>query len=136
MYEIFERKAPRMGIPMMTFTTLGQIAFNQPAARILQKEPVETILLLWDKTGKKLAMKSTLNKKDTRSYTIRYNDKGNGASFSAKTFLDFTGIDISTRKAMPITINMNSEYFIEVTLPDEFFKKDGIQSVPVRKVAS
>ena len=137
MYEVFERKTPRLGIPVLSFSRIGQMSFNQSAARILQKEPIEMILLLWDAAEKKLAMKTTSNKKDARAYTIRYNDKGNGASFSAKTFLDHAGIDYSQRKPIPITINVNGEYFLEVSIPEAFFiKKEGIQRVPLRNTGS
>jgi len=98
----------------------------------MQKETIETILLLWDAKEKKLAMKMTSNKKDLRSYTIRYNDKGNGATFSAKTFLDHIGIDYSQRKGIPININANSEYFLEVAIPDTCFKKEGVQRTQFR----
>jgi hypothetical protein len=126
-YTVFERKTPRLGIPMLSFSKIGQIAFNQSAARILQKETIETILVLWDAEEKKLAMKVTANKKDTRAYTVRYNEKGNGASFSAKTFLDHAGIDYSERKAIPININPNSEYFVEVPIPEALLKKGATQ---------
>jgi hypothetical protein len=125
-YEVFERKTPRLGIPMLSFSKIGQISFNQSASRIFQKETIETILLLWDASDRKLAMKVTSNKKDPRAYTIRINDKGNGASFSAKTFLDHAGIDYSQRKAIPININVNSEYFLEVAIPETLFKKQGL----------
>jgi hypothetical protein len=135
-YAVFERKTPRMGIPTMSFSRIGQIAFNQHTSRILQKETLETVLLLWDADERKLAMKTTANKKDPRAYTIRFNDKGNGASFSAKTFLDHIGVDYSQRKAIPITINANNEYFLEVAIPESFFKKEGIQSVPLRNTGT
>lgn len=122
-YAIFERKTPRMGNPMVSFSKIGQITFNQPAARILQKEAFETVLLMWDSAANKLAMKTTSNKKDPRAYTIRYNEKGNGAVFSAKTFLDHIGLDYSERRGLPIEINPNSELFLEVKIPDTFFKK-------------
>lgn len=121
-YVIYERKTPRTGSPTVRFTKLGQITFNQHASRILQKDAIEMILLLWDAAEKKLAMKTISNKKDTRAYTIRYNPKGNGASFSAKTFLDYAGIDFEKGKAIPITVNSNSEYFVEVTVPPEMLK--------------
>ena len=121
-YEVFTRKVPRMGNPVLSFSKLGQFAFNQPAARILQKETVEHILLLWDASASKLAIKTTSNKKDSRAYRIRYNDKGNGASFSAKTFLDFIGVDITERRPIPIEITPNSEYLIEIKIPTEFLK--------------
>jgi hypothetical protein len=118
MYEIFTRKTPRMGNPVMSFSKIGQISFNQSAARILQKEPIEYILLMWDSAEKKLALKSISNKKDPRAYRIRYNDKGNGASFSAKTFLDHAGIDYSERRPVPVEINPQSEMFLEVKIPE------------------
>ncbi|MGO8719294.1 MAG: hypothetical protein ACLQMO_08760 [Acidobacteriaceae bacterium] len=120
----------------MSFSKLGQITFNMPAARVLQKETYETILVMWDAAEKKLALKATSNKKDPRAYTIRYNDKGNGASFSAKTFLDYVGIDYSERRGLPIVINPNGEYFVEVAIPDKYFKKEGMQRVPLRAIGS
>lgn len=132
-YAIFERKTPRMGNPMVSFSKIGQITFNQPAARILQKEPFETVLLMWDSAANKLAMKATSNKKDPRAYIIRYNDKGNGAVFSAKTFLDHIGIDYSERRGLPIEINPNCELFLEVKIPDTFFKKVSQKTLVMEK---
>ena len=133
MYEWFTRKTPRMGTPVMSFSKIGQITFNQTASRILQKEPVEYILLGWDPAERKIAFKSIANKKDPRAYRIRYNEKGNGASFSAKTFLDHAGIDYEERKAIPIEINPNGEMFLEVAVPDTFFKKKTVQPHLVEK---
>jgi hypothetical protein len=121
-YEIFTKKTPRMGNPIMSFSKIGQITFNQTAARILQKAAIENMLLMWDSVEGKLALKSTSNKKDLRAYRIRYNEKGNGASFSAKTFLDYVGIDYSTRRPIPIDINPDSEMFLEAKLPEECLK--------------
>ena len=121
--EWFTRKTPRMGNPLMSFLKIGQVFFNQTAARILQKEPIEYILLGWDPTDSLIALKSISNKKDPRAYRIRYNAKGNGASFSAKTFLDYAGIDYSERKPIPIEIHPDGEMFLEVKIPDTFLKK-------------
>ena len=126
-YEVFTRKTPRMGTPTITFSKIGQIAFNQSASRILQKAAIESILLLWDSSEGKLAIKSTSNKKDVRAYRLRYNDKGNGAAFSAKTFLDHVGIDYSERKPIPIDINPDLEMFVEVKIPDAQMKKKSPQ---------
>ena len=123
MYEFFTRKVPRTGTPTMSFSKIGTIAFNQPAARMLQKEPIQYLLLGWDGASHKMAMKSISNKKDPRAYRIRYNEKGNGATFSAKTFLDYIQIDYSERRRIPIEINTNNELFLEVTIPDAFFKR-------------
>ena len=135
-YEVFERKTIRKGVPMMSFSKIGQIVFNQAASAILSKETIETVLVLWDKSAKKLALKSTSNKKDARTYIIRFNPNGNGASFSCKTFLDFIGIDQTERRALPVEINTNNEYFVEIAIPDEFFKKGTVQRMPIRNTAS
>jgi hypothetical protein len=126
-YEVFTKKTPRMGTPTVTFSKIGQIAFNQSASRLLQKSAIESILLLWDPMESKFALKSTSNKKDPRAYRIRYNDKGNGCSFSAKTFLDHAGIDYSERKAIPIDINPDMEMFVEVKVPETMMKKKSPQ---------
>ncbi|HEU5350300.1 MAG TPA: hypothetical protein VFU55_01795 [Terracidiphilus sp.] len=131
-YEVFERSGGRLGTPTMSFSKLGQVVFNQPAAKILQKETIETILLLWDDSTRTVAMKVTSNKKDTRAYTIRFNPNGNGASFSAKTFLDFVGIDFTTRRSFTIEINSNREYFVEVQVPEAYFKKKETERVALR----
>jgi hypothetical protein len=123
-YAVFERKSQRKGVPTLSFSKLGQIVFNQNASAILQKGTIERILLLWDGSAKKLAMKATSNKNDTRAYVIRFNPNGNGASFSAKTFIDHIGVDITERKAIPVDIDANNEYFLEVGLPEGFFKKE------------
>jgi hypothetical protein len=124
-----------MGNPTVSFSKIGQMAFNQFAARILQKDAVEFVLILWDGEQRKLAIKTTSNKKDPRAYRIRYNDKGNGASFSCKTFLDFIGLNYAERKAIPIEINTNSEMLVEVRIPDELFvKHSGQQPLLMEKV--
>ncbi len=122
-YEVFTRKTRRSGTPTLSFSKLGQITFNQSSASILQKETIEHVLLLWDSSAGKMAIKSTSNKKDPRAYRIRYSSKGNGASFSAKTFADYIGVDLSERKSTPIDITPNSEYIIEVKIPEEFFRR-------------
>lgn len=123
MYEIFERRVPRMGNPMMSFSKLGQITFNTLAAQALQKAAVDHVLLMWDTEERKMALKTTSNKKDSRAYQLRYHDAGNGASFSAKTFLDYIGIDYSQRRGLTVEVTPNHEMVIEVKLPDEFFKR-------------
>jgi len=123
LYEVYTRKTPRSISPVMSFSKIGQITFNQGAARILQKATLENVLLLWDAEERKIALKSTSNKKDQRSYRIRFADKGNGASFSCKTFLDYIGLDYSERRGLSVDINPDHEMFIEVKVPDSFFKK-------------
>jgi len=123
MYEVFTRKVPRMGNPVMSFTRAGNVVFNTLAARELQKATIDHVLIMWDTESRKIALKSTSNKKDPRAYRVAYRDEGNGAGFSAKTFLDYIGVDYSARRAMDVDINANHELVIEVKVPDEFFKR-------------
>jgi hypothetical protein len=125
MIEWFAKKTPRLGTPVMSFSKIGQIFFNQTASRVLQKEPIEYILLGWDSTEHKMVLKSIANKKDPRAYHVRYNAKGNGASFSAKTFLDHAGIDYSERKPIQIEIKLEADNFLEVKIPATMLKKNG-----------
>jgi hypothetical protein len=135
MYEIFSRKVPRMGTPRMSFSKLGQIVFNTLAAQQLQKAGIEHVLLMWDTEDRKMAVKSTSNKKDSRAYRIRYHAQGNGATFSGKTFLDYIGIDFSQRRGVDVEINPNHELAVEVKLPDEFFKRKSQPRIVSRTAA-
>ena len=67
-------------------------------------------------------MKAATGDSDPRSYVVRYNEKGNGAGFSAKTFLDYAGISYTQRKAIPISINLEKELLIETPIPDACLK--------------
>jgi hypothetical protein len=122
-YEIFTRKVQRAGSPTLSFSRIGQVRFNQSATKILQKDAIEYVLLMWDAAEHKLAFKGTSNKKDPRAYRIHHTDKGNGAGFSAKTFLDYIALDYSERRTVPIEINTNNELLVELQVPDSWFKK-------------
>lgn len=121
-YMIFERKTPRIGSPMLSFSNLGQLSLNQPAARILKERNVRVVLIMWDPDEHKLGLRSISNLKDPRGYVVRFNSKGSGASFSCKTFLDFAGIDYATRKAVPVEISVKGDIVLEVKLPESLFK--------------
>lgn len=99
-YEVFEKTVRRDTEPRVTISTLGRIQFNASAARKLQEEGVDAVLLLWDKDTRKIAMKKT-SKKDDRSYVLRYAKKGNGAGFASKTFLEWCRYDYSQTKSYP-----------------------------------
>jgi hypothetical protein len=122
-YEIFEKKRPKPGTPVMSFSKIGSITFNQTVSRAFEKLGIKNVLLMWDAGARKIALKATSDEEDPRSYVVRYNDKGNGAGFSAKTFLDYAGIDYSQRKPITIDISSSNEFVVEVKVPDELFQK-------------
>ncbi len=119
-YEVFSRKVSRSGSPMVTITKLGRISLNKTATVRLEKEAVEFILLLWDRESRKIAIRP-ITKKDPRAYRVSYGQKGNGAGFSAKTFLDFIELDYGESRNMPVLWN-DQENAYEVEVPAEFFK--------------
>jgi hypothetical protein len=114
-YEIFEKTIRRDTEPRVTISTLGRIQFNASASRILDKNAVETVLLLWDKDTRKIAIKS-ISKKDDRAYRMRYAKKGKGAGFAAKTFLEWCGYNYSETKGYPCEWNEADSMF-EVSVP-------------------
>jgi len=89
-FEVFSRKVRRLASPQVTLTTLGRMAFNKAATEVFEKQVVENVVLLWDVETKRFAVKP-ISKKDSRAYRVHYGKNGNGAGFSAVTFLDHIG---------------------------------------------
>jgi len=119
-YEVFSRKTSRVGTPMITFTGLGRIALNKASTRFLEKDAVEFVILLWDKEARRMAIRP-ITKRDARSYRVSYGVKGNGAGFSAKTFLDFIEYDYSVTRSFPVEWN-DKENMLELEIPVEAFR--------------
>ena len=119
-FEVFSRKTSRVGTPMVTFTTLGRIAVNKSATRVLEKDAVEFVVLLWDRETRRIAIRP-LTKRDPRAYVVAYGKKGNGAGFSAKTFLDYIEYDFSVSRSFPVEWN-DKEGQYEAQIPVEHFK--------------
>ena len=119
-YEIFEKKATRIGAPAITISK-DRISANCPAARVFHQRAVEFVLLLWDKDNRKLALRP-LTKKDARAYKLSYgqvkNNQPNGATFSARTFLSHIGWDSKEKQVMPALWNEEQE-IMECEVPAE-----------------
>lgn len=116
-YEIFTRKVARRGTPMLTITKLGRLSLNKTATVILEKQAIEFVLVLWDNEGRKIGIRP-ITKRDNRAYTLAYGKKGNGAGFSAKTFLDYINYDYSQSRSFPTEWN-TSEGVFETEIPVE-----------------
>jgi hypothetical protein len=120
-YEVYSRKTSRVGTPMMTITKLGRVALNNAATARFQKEAVEYVLLLSDKENRRIGIRP-ITKKDPRAYQVAYGKKGNGAGFSAKTFLDYMELDYAGQsRSVPVEWN-NDQNMYEAEFPAEFFK--------------
>ena len=110
-FEIFERKVRRSGIPSITFNKLGRLALNKTATATLEKEAVEFVLLLWDASKRQIGIRP-ITKKDPRAYRLSYGKKGNGAGFSAKTFMDYVGYDNKESRSFPVRWDEGESMFI------------------------
>jgi hypothetical protein len=117
-FEVFSRKVRRMASPQVTLTTLGRIALNKSATATLEKHAVENVILLWDAETKRFAIRP-IAKKDSRAYRVSYGKKGNGAGFSAVTFLDYIGYNYKNEsRSFPADWNDQEGAFL-ICLNDE-----------------
>lgn len=124
--EIFNRKIRLTGEPAVTFTNTGRFAFNKSATAYFEERAVEFVLLLWDPDNNQVGVRP-ITKKDNRAYKIHFGIKGNGAGFSATTFLKYIGYDITKTNSMPAKWNEKEEMFL-IEVPKEYLtaKKDGV----------
>ena len=121
-YEIFSRKVQRKGIPAVSITPYGRLAFNRPLVKILEDNAFERVLLLWDADRHRLAIRP-ITKNDPRSYQISFRSKESGVGVSIKTFLDHYDIDYSETRSIPAVLNAD-DMIVEVDLPPEMIKKE------------
>ena len=124
-WEVYVKESrTRTSSPMLTIgLKLGRCALNRAAAAMFEREGVEYVLLMFDKTARKMGLRS-VTKKDPRAFPVRYarsKDKGViGAAFSGITFLRHIGYDFSTSQGYPIKWDADETVF-EVQLPEERF---------------
>ena len=119
-YQIFEKKATRMGTPAVTVLKNGRMALNSAATQVLHKNAVEFVLLLWDEDNLRLALRP-ISKRDSRAYKITYGLNNSGSSFSAKSFMDHIGWNLSANHTVAMAWN-ESEGMLEASVPPNFLK--------------
>jgi hypothetical protein len=111
-YEVFERSVVRVDTPSLSIAN-GRVVFNAAARRILADAKVRAAVLLWDKTGKRMAIKA-VPKATRSSYTITFS--GHGALLTAKSFFQHIGWNARKREVLPAIWNSAKKMF-EVDLP-------------------
>src|SRR5262245_48698764 len=121
-YEIFSRKVTRTVAPSVSFSKLGRIGLNYGATKILKDKAVEYVLLLWDKDRKRIALRP-ITKKDKSAYYITYAAKGNYSMFSAKTFLEHIGYDLSETRSVEAKWSENED-MLEIDVPEQYLRKN------------
>ncbi len=101
----------------MSLVPRGTIALNAAAARLLTAAGVKAVLLLWDKTNNKLAIKAA-PRGDRNAYAVTILPDKHAGSLRAKSFFNHIGWNGSRRELLTATWN-EKEKMLEVTLPPE-----------------
>jgi hypothetical protein len=130
-FEIFERKVRRSGSPFITFNKLGRLSMNKTATARLERDAVEFVLLLWDASKRQIGIRP-ITKRDSRAYRLAYGKKGNGAGFSAKTFMDYVGYDYKESRSVPIRWDEGESMFIG-EVPAEYLQQQRQQPLLVER---
>lgn len=95
----------------------GRIAINAAAARIFVSLGIKSVLLLWDRAGRKLAIKAA-QKGDKNAYAVSIAPASQSGSLRAKSFLSYIGWNAPKREMIAATWN-EKEKMLEATLPPE-----------------
>lgn len=117
-YETFERTSIRVEEPALSLAPDGRITLNAAAARVLAEAGVKSVLLLWDRTNNKIAIKAT-PKGDQNAYMVSFTRGREAGSLRTKLFFNYIGWSARQRKMLPATW-YPKERMLEVTLPREF----------------
>jgi hypothetical protein len=116
-YEVFKRTGARVETPTLSITPDGRMTINAAAVRIARDSRITSVLLLWDGSSHRLALKAT-QRGDKNSYALSIVAASHSGSLRAKSFLGHIGWKAHKRETMPITWNEKERMF-EATLPPE-----------------
>ncbi len=75
---------------------------------------------MWDASKRQVGVKP-ITKKDQRAYKLAYGKKGNGAGFSAKTFMDYVGYDYKESRSFSVRWDEGESMFIG-EIPAEYLQ--------------
>jgi hypothetical protein len=125
-YELYKRTGARIETPILSIVPDGRIVVNAAAVRIFTAERITSVLLLWDATNHKLAMKAA-RKGDENSYAVSITASSHSGSLRAKSFLNFIGWKARNRERILATWNQKEQMF-EAVLPLEHLESERVPS--------
>jgi len=114
-YEVFKRTGARVETPTLSVTPDGRITINAAAVRIARESRVKSVVLLWDSTNHRLAIKIA-QRGDANSYALSIALSSHSGSLRAKSFLKHIGWKARKRETIPANWNEKERMF-EATLP-------------------
>jgi hypothetical protein len=131
-WEVFTKKVIRTGEPVVTLGKMGRIAFNMSATSLLEASQASHVVLLWDKEALKCGVRVS-DSKAPGAYKLTYNEKYNGAGFSAVTFLNYIRYD--WRETRAFTAEWDEEQkMLTFDIPAEHFGTSGDLTQPLGKL--
>jgi hypothetical protein len=119
-YEIFSQKATRLTVPALSVNPDGRLSLNSSAAQIFHNHGVEAVLLMWDKEARKIALRPTSNKKETRAYKVSFGKRINAGNISAKSFTDYIGWNHGAQRRTLAAHWNGPEGIMEIVVPAEY----------------
>jgi hypothetical protein len=127
-WEVFTKKVIRTGEPTVTIGKMGRVGMNMTATAILQRNNATHVVLMWDKDERKCAIRIATSH-DAGAYSVTYNDKSNGAGFSAVTFLNYIRYDWRETRAFTAKWDDPNKMFV-FAIGTEYFGTEGDLSIP------
>jgi hypothetical protein len=131
-WETYTRQIIRTGEPAITLGKMGRIGMNMVATNILENAKATHVVLMWDKEALKCALRIGTSK-EAGAYKLTYNDKGNGAGFSAVTFLNYIHYDWTETRSFNAEWSDDEQMFV-FSIPAEHFGGTGDRRQPVGNI--
>jgi len=122
-YELFQRKAVRVESPTLAITTTGRIVVNAAGCRILREAALKRVMLLWDGSGRRLAVKGA-TRGEKHAFAISFSPDGSSGNLSAVTFLRHIGWRAAERVTLPASWSQADKMF-EVVVPTRYLHQAG-----------
>lgn len=121
-YEVFQRTGVRVEEPTVSIAPDGRMVLNAAVTRILSQAAVRYVVLLWDQSNARIALKST-SKGDRNAYMVSIVSGKSSGSLRAKTFLSYIGWKAERRETLSATWN-EKEKTLEITLPRKLVRPE------------
>jgi hypothetical protein len=90
-FKVFTGAGKRIGKPMVSIWSRGQIGLNQGAMKKYKLENYDYVILLFDEETRRVGFEFTND--DNKEGAIKITKRTTGFSFSANAFLNSYGID-------------------------------------------
>src|SRR5215468_4166611 len=115
-YELFKRTSIRVDSPTFGIRPDGRIAVNAAACRIMSEAGIKAVVLLWDSSARRVAIKAA-PKGDKNAFAIARS--GHSGIIGARTFTRYIRWNASSRQTLPGVWNASEKMF-EINLPRQY----------------